>query len=81
MCLRGLYNLYTETSLTFDLTSDQEQLPSNRKNPFRGKKVRTLQERTEEDPSPGWTEGQMSCDQQESLQSHNTINEYDRVYE
>jgi len=26
------------TSLTFDLTSDQEQLPRNPKNPFRGKK-------------------------------------------
>jgi len=25
------------------------------KQPFRGKKVRTLEERTEADPSPGWT--------------------------
>jgi len=38
--------------LTFDLTSDQEKLPKSRKQPFTGKiKVRTLQERTEEDPS------------------------------
>jgi len=40
--------------LTFDLTSDQEQLPNNpsvgknREEPFR--------RATEEDPSPGWTE-------------------------
>jgi len=26
--------------LTFDLTSDQEQLPRNRKKPLRGKKVK-----------------------------------------
>jgi len=37
MFLRVLYNLYIETSLTFDLTSGP------------------LEERTEEDPSPGWT--------------------------
>jgi len=35
--------------LSFDLTSDQEQLQRNRKNPFRVKKVKNLQERTEED--------------------------------
>jgi len=28
---------------------------TNNKQPFRGRKVRTLQERPEEDPSPGWT--------------------------
>jgi len=39
--------------LTFDLTSDQEKLPNN---PSGGKKGRNLQERTEEDPSPGWIE-------------------------
>jgi len=39
------------TTLTFDLTSDQEKKPSGVK-----KKGRNLQERTEEDPSPGWTE-------------------------
>jgi len=38
ICLRGLYSLYTETSLTFDLTSDQEQLPRYRKYPFTEKK-------------------------------------------
>jgi len=38
--------------LTFDLTSDQEQLPNN---PSQGEKGKTLEERTEEDPSPGWT--------------------------
>jgi len=40
MCLRGLYNLYTYfTSLTFDLTSDQEKLPKEiEKKPFRRKK-------------------------------------------
>jgi len=33
------------TSLTFDLTPDQEDLPKNRKNPFMGKKkVRTHHE-------------------------------------
>jgi len=38
-CLRGFYNLYTYfTSLTFDLTSDQEQLPRNINNPFTGEK-------------------------------------------
>jgi len=36
------------TSLTFDLTSDQEQLQRNRKQTFR--------RATEEDPSPGRTE-------------------------
>jgi len=41
ICLRGLYNLYTSTSPTFDLTSDQEKLPTN---PSRGKKGRNLQE-------------------------------------
>jgi len=39
------------TSLTFDLTSDQEKLPRNKKR--RKKKGRRA---TEEDPSPGWTE-------------------------
>jgi len=62
------------TSLTFDLTSDQEKLPRNRKNPFTGKSEETLRRATEEDPSPGLTDGQMSCDQKESLQSYYTLN-------
>jgi len=42
--------------LTFDLTSDQEQLPRNRKT-FSGEKSEdTFRRATEEDPSPGWTE-------------------------
>jgi len=45
------------------------------------KREETFQERTEEDPSPGWTDEQMSCDQKDPLQSNNTFNEYDRVYE
>jgi len=39
------------TSLTFDLTSDQEELPRNRKN-----REETSRRATEEDPPPGWTE-------------------------
>jgi len=48
--LRGLYNLCTQTSLTFDFTLDQEQLPNI---PFTGKKgKKTFRRATEEDPSP-----------------------------
>jgi len=42
------------TSLTFDLTSDQEQLP--KKNFHRKKRKETSRRAKEEDPSPGWTE-------------------------
>jgi len=46
ICLRGLYNLYTETSLTFDLTSDQELTRnSQKKKPFHGKKKGRNQQR------------------------------------
>jgi len=45
------------TSLTFDLTSDQEILPRNRKKPFTGRKrEEPFRRATEEDPSPEWTE-------------------------
>jgi len=47
------------TSLTFDLSSDQEKLPRNRrkKNTFHGEKSEEpFRRATEEDPSPGWTE-------------------------
>jgi len=54
ICLRGLYNLCIKTSLTFDITSDQEKLPNN---PSReNKREETFRRATEEDPSPGWTE-------------------------
>jgi len=36
--LRGLNNLYTYTPLTFDLTSDQEQLPKKLSQEEKGKK-------------------------------------------
>jgi len=79
ICLRGLYNLYIETSLTFDLTSDQEKLPNN---PSRGEKGKKP---SGEDPSPGWT-GAIDVMCTEGIITHklkhcnNTINEYDRVY-
>jgi len=45
------------TSLTFDLSSDKEKVPQNRKKNFhRGKREETFRRATEEDPSPGWTE-------------------------
>jgi len=44
------------TSLTFDLTLDQEKLPRIRKKPFREKREEIFRRATEEDPSPGWTE-------------------------
>jgi len=46
------------TSLTFDLTSDQEELPRNRKKTLsQGKKSEEpFRRATEEDPSPGWTD-------------------------
>jgi len=44
-------------SLTFDLTSDQEKVPRNRKKLiYREKREEPLRRATEEDPSPGWTE-------------------------
>jgi len=56
ICLRVLYNLYTLTSLSQDLTSDQEKLPRNRKKYFHGeKREEPFRRATEEDPSPGWT--------------------------
>jgi len=56
MCLRGLYNLYTYfTSLTFDLTSDQEKLP-NKTEKNREKREEPIRRAAEEDSSPGWTE-------------------------
>jgi len=68
-----LFTICTHTtSLTFDLTSDQDKLPRNR----RKKSEETFRRATEEDPSPGWTEEKMSCDQKESLHSYiNTFNE------
>jgi len=48
------FTICTHTaSLTFDLTSDQG------KNFYRQE---TFSIAAEEDPSPGWTEGYMSCD-------------------
>jgi len=45
------------TSLSQDLTSDQEKLAKNRKKDFTGKKrEETARRATKEDPSPGWTE-------------------------
>jgi len=45
------------TSLSQDLTSNQEQLPRDRRNTFTGeKREETVRRATEEDPSPGWTE-------------------------
>jgi len=45
------------TSLSQDLTSDQEKLPKNRKKTFhKEKREDTFRRATEEDPSPGWTE-------------------------
>jgi len=53
-----VYNLYTQTtSLSKDLTSDQEKLPRIRKKPFtrkKGKKPSGEQQRRI--PLPGWTE-------------------------
>jgi len=43
-CIEGFTICTHTTSLTFDLTSDQEKLPKNRKKTFTGKKGRTLQE-------------------------------------
>jgi len=40
------------TSLTFDLTPDQEKLLKNRKNVHREKGEETLRRATEENPSP-----------------------------
>jgi len=68
------------TSLTFDLTSDQEKLPRKKKKNFhRGKKGRNLQESNRGgslslDGQKQW----MSCVQKESLQNYiNTMHEYD----
>jgi len=49
-------------TLTFDLTSDQEKLPRNRKKNFHREKKKeyTFRRATEEDPSPGWTEAILS---------------------
>jgi len=53
---RALQSVQT-TSLTFDLTSDQEKRPRNRKKTFTGKKrEEPFRRATEEDPSPGWTD-------------------------
>jgi len=48
------FTICTQTSLSQNLTSDQETLP--KKKPFTGKKSEeTFRRATEEDPSPGWT--------------------------
>jgi len=47
----GFYGLQT-TSLTFDLTSDQEKLPRNKKIKLLNREE-TFRRATEEDPSPG----------------------------
>jgi len=52
---QGLSNLYTSTSLTFDLTSDQGKLPLNRRKNFHMEKGEEPSRREQEDPSPGWT--------------------------
>jgi len=75
ICLKGLYNLYT-----YDILVPGPHIGS-RKNPFTGKKGKKpsgeLQRRI---PLPGWTDAiDFMCT--ESLQSYNTLNEYDRVYE
>jgi len=52
------FTICTHTpSLTYDLTSDQEQLSKNRKKTFTGKRSEEpFRRATEEDSSPGWTE-------------------------
>jgi len=55
--LEGFTICTQRTSLTFDLTLDQEELPRNRKKNFQGeKREETFRTAREEDPSPGWTE-------------------------
>jgi len=84
MCLRVLYNLYISTSLSQNLTSNQEKLPNN---PSRVKKKRreeTFRSVTEEDPSPGWTGViDVMCTEviiiHKLKHSNNTINEYGSV--
>jgi len=45
------------TSLTFDLPSDQKQLPKNKNKLFhKEKREEPFMRATEEDPSPGWTD-------------------------
>jgi len=57
ICLVGFTICTHTTSLTFDLTSDQEKLPRNReKNFHREKREETFRRATKEELSPGWTE-------------------------
>jgi len=57
MASKGFTVCTHTTSLTFDLTSDQEKLPRNRKKTFYGgKREEPFRRTTEEDPSAGWTE-------------------------
>jgi len=73
---RVLQSTHT-TSLSQDLTSDQEKLPQNRKNPFTGKKGKKPSgEQQRRIPIQDGQMHYMSCVQKESLQSYNTFNEY-----
>jgi len=59
---------------------DQEKLPENRKKPFTGKKgKKPSAEQQRKIPLPGWTDAIDAM--KGSLQSYNTFNEYNRVYE
>jgi len=84
-CLRGLYNLYTYfTSLSQDLTSNQEKLPKKSKKNFhwekKGKKPAGEQQRRI--PVPRWTEAMdVMCTEGSITELENTFNQYDRVHE
>jgi len=67
------------TSLTFDLKSDQEKLPENRKNPFTGKKVKTPS--GEQQRRIPLRDGQSNrCHLQKEQSFINTFNKYDSNY-
>jgi len=72
------------TSLTFDLTSDQEQLPPPpKKNLSRGKKVKKPPgEQQRRIPLQDGQNNRCHVTRWTALQNYmNTFNEYDRVYE
>jgi len=67
------------TSLTFDLTLDQDKLPRNRKKTFTGKNKgkKPSGEQQRRIPLLDGQKQYMSCDQKESLQSYiDTFNDY-----
>jgi len=80
-CSSGFTVCTQTTSLSQDLTSDQNNSQQIEKTLSLVKGEKPSGEQRRRVPLHDGQKQEMSCDQEEALQSYNTFNEYDGVYE